>query len=49
MTYLEKLGLIIVLLFFYGTFPESWKGLEVFIFFLGCVLFLAGRENQTWR
>jgi hypothetical protein len=44
MNNIEKLGLIFTILYFNHTWPESWQGGEVIIFFVSCGMFLAGNH-----
>jgi len=45
---IEKIGLLIVLVFFTSAFPASWKGAEVVIMFVGGLLFLGGKYIAEW-
>jgi hypothetical protein len=42
----EKIGLIIIIAFFNSVFPESWKGGEIIILYLGGALFILGKHIE---
>ena len=48
MNFIEKFGLILIIAFFTSTFSESWKGLEVVIFWFAGVFFFAGKQLESW-
>lgn len=48
MNYIEKTGLIIIIVYLTSNFPELWKGAEVIIGMFGSILFLGGTHIQEW-
>lgn len=48
MTFVEKLGLVFIIVFFTTDFPEAWKGLEIFLFVIGLYFFFLEQFFNEW-
>ena len=48
MNVFEKFGLLLILIYFGHTYPESWKGVEIVLFMFGSMLFFLGANILEW-